>query len=167
MAQIDSIQEREFEKLDFIDPELLLKRGELTVAAILNRHTSVSYLTGKERKKLLESHHAACFAIMLPSSSGKISLCMVENTDFDCVLRGIDDDGKVVFRPVQLKQLVSHQYNAHADFQAEIDKLKKYAPGLAVCFWLNRDVKINLSDLRLDGLRIEQLWFIGASPAGD
>lgn len=131
-------------------------------------------LTGQQRKRYLEKHHAACLAIMIghmANSCAKITVCtegINENADFDCVIKAVEHEGGiVVYKPVELKLLPSHQVRTSIEIQAEIDKLKKYGPDAMVSYWINRDTKIEFHKLRFDKLKIQQLWFIGGSPLGE
>jgi len=141
-----------------------------TVVKILQKHESVKHLTGQKRTEYLEKHHAACLAIMIGQMigpCGEVTVCVREDEDFDCVLRSIEDGGKTVYRPFQLKQLPSHKFNQYAQIQVEIDKLKKYGTNLAVSFWINRDLTIEFQKLKFTELNIQQLWFLGGSSVGE
>ena len=167
---MDAIRKRVLSKLNYIKPELLRRSVVPTVVKILQKNVSANHLSGQQRKEYLEKHHAACLAIMMGQiigQCGEVTVCVREDEDFDCVLRSIEDGCKAVYRPFQLKQLPSHTMNQCAKIQAEIDKLKKYGTNLAVSFWINRDVTIEFQKLKLDGVNIQQLWFLGGSSVGE
>jgi hypothetical protein len=99
-----------------------------------------------------------------------VKVAFHEAADFDCVLRAIDPERGTVYKPVQLKQLPSHQVNAEADLQRLIDQLKvKYRDpeNLMVAIWINRDGNLIFEKLDFEGLNIEQLWFFGDAVSGE
>lgn len=168
---MDAILQRKLAGLgEYENPKALLGKILPTVEAILKQTDQAKFLTDRQKKKYLEKYQAAFLAFMVGQSVGSratVTVCTEEDDDFDCVIKAIEPDGKTVFRPFQLKQLPSHQVNQHVEIQTEVDKLKKYSSDLAVAFWINRDIKIELSQLRLAGLKIQQLWFFGDSQTGE
>jgi hypothetical protein len=164
---MNAIQRRQLEKLNYVDPESLLVTVRPTVVKILNDQETVK----REKKENLEQHHAACLGIVMGQMTNlcaKITICVKESEDYDCVLKTVEhDSGNVIYRPVQLKMLPNRQVLASANVQDEIDKLKKYEPDVMVSFWINRDIKIEYHKLRFDKLRLQQLWFIGVLPSGE
>jgi hypothetical protein len=172
MQKMDSISYRRFASFEYVDPENLLKKLLPIVESIQQGTELAKNLNSHQLKIILEQYQAALFAYILGQNKHSIravSVCIKENDDcikededFDCVIKTLDPDGKIVFRPVQLKEFSNHDPKK-AEIQSEINKLKKYSHGLAVVFWMNRDVKIDLSQINLSGLKIEQLWFMGES----
>ena len=166
---VNAILKRQLAGLgEYVDPKALLDEILPTIEQILKQTSQAKLLTDQQRNKYLEKFQAAFLAFMLKQASrnrAEITVCVKESVDFDCVLKAIELDGKIVFRPVQLKELPSH--HQFTKIQEEIDKLEKYTPGLAVAFWINRDIKFDLSELRFYRLKIQQLWFFGDSPTGE
>jgi hypothetical protein len=52
-------------------------------------------------------------------------------------------------------------------FSTEQLKIKNYSSDLCVVFWINRNVKIDLSKLDFSGLKIQQLWFMGDTASSE
>jgi hypothetical protein len=171
--RIDKILERRLAALQYCDPETLLQDVLPTVQAILQKPDFCKSLPPKKRKECLEKYQAAFLGFMMKHSmrdAAVVTVCLHESEDFDCVLKGmLNHNGKIAYKPVQLKQLPSHKVNKQADIQKEIIKLQKYgsSPTLSVAFWINRDIKLDLSRLVFDSLSVEQLWFFGESTTGD
>ena len=176
--RIDPILERRLAALRYSDPETLLHEVLPTIQAILQKPDLAKGISGKERKACLEKYQAAFLGFMMKHSMRSIAVvtvCVQESNefdkidDFDCVLKAVIHGGETAYKPVQLKQLPSHEVNARTEIQTEIDKLQKYgsSPTLVVAFWINRDTKLDLGKLNFDNLKIEQLWFFGDSPRGD
>ena len=167
---MDKIQRRQLESLRYVTPEELGREVAPFVEVIIRNPEAVKHFSRKIG--FLERYQAAQLAFMFKhgaTSTADVTVCVLEKDDFDCVLKFIPESGEVVYKPVQLKQLPSHKLNANADIQAEINKLRRYgcSPDLLVAFWINRDVKFDLSRLDLNGLGIEQLWFLGDNPSGE
>ena len=167
---MNAIQKRQLASLIYVTPEYLELSVRPTVVAILQKSEKVKHLSGDQKKKYLEKHHAANLGLMFKhgaSSTADVTVCVHEQDDFDCVLKLVHATKGVAYKPVQLKQ-VPYNVNGHADIQTEINKLKKYTSSseLMVAFWINRDVKFDLRDLDFDGLGIEQLYFLGVKPSG-
>ncbi len=161
---MDAISYRRFASLEYVDPENLLKELLPTIELIQQ-----GAFNGGQRKAIVEKYQAALFAYILGQNNRfrpVISVCIKEDDDFDCVIKAVEPDGHTVFRPVQLKEF-SNRNPKGSKIQAEIDKLKKYSSGLSVVFWVNRDVKIDLSKLDFSDLKIQQLWFMGDSSSGE
>lgn len=76
-------------------------------------------------------------------------------------------DGGLVYKPIQLKELVSENRNSQSSLQRLIEKIaKKYTalPDqeiLVVAIYINRATTIRFQELRIPKMRVEQLWFYG------
>jgi hypothetical protein len=171
---MNSILRRHLASLPYLAPEDLL-HALLPIAKVILQQPdtdSAKQLNGKQKKRHLEEYQAACLAFMIKHLTGRpteVAVDVPDYSEYDCVLKSVTEDGSIAYRPVQLKQLPSHEVNRDADLQSEINKLKKYVDSddLLVAFWINRDVKLDLRLLKFEGLKIEQLWFIGDDPRGD
>jgi hypothetical protein len=163
---MDPISYRRFASFEYVDPENLLKeKGFLPTVELIQQGT----FNGHRRKTVAEKYQAALFAYILGQNNQfrpAISVCIKEDDDFDCVIRAVKPNGEIDFRTVQLKEF-SNRDPKNLEIQIEIDKLKKYSSGLLVVFWINRDVKIVFSKLDFSGLKIQQLWFMGETSAGE
>ena len=81
------------------------------VEAILKQADQANFLNDRQKKQCLERYQAAFLAMMIGLSAGSrgaVSVCVKEDDDFDCVIKAVEVDGKVVFKPFQLKHLPSH-----------------------------------------------------------
>ena len=169
--RMSPIDKRRFAALVYLEPEELLRSIMPNVIGILQKQESVADLPAQKKKEFLEKHQAGFFAFMMKHVGGehaRITVCVNETDDFDCILKGETERG-TVYKPVQLKQLPSHQENEDIDLQRVIDQLKiKYptSTSLVVVIWINRDIKLDFKDLTFEGLAIEQLWLLGDSGTG-
>jgi hypothetical protein len=160
-----------YQSLSFDDPEDLLNRIMPEVTGILQNPISVSHLDHRAKKLIMEQYQGAYMAMLVKCCScelTKVSVCVAENEDYDCVIRGEMPTGDIVFKQVQLKHLPSHEVNQDVALQEIISKLAKYnsSSELMVAIWINRDVRFNLTDLDFTGLTFEQLWLFGDSTSG-
>ena len=169
---MNPILKRRLAALNYQDPEAMLRRLMPIIVGILQKPETVAHLSGKQKNDFLEEHQAAFLAFMMKHIAGRharVTVCVEELDDFDCIIKG--EIGKdTVYKPVQLKQLPSHEVNDDVELQEIIDKLKrKYptSPDLVVAIWINRDIKLDFTLLRFDGLKIEQLWFFGDGVTGE
>lgn len=169
---MDPILCRRLASLTYGDPETLVNAIQPNIQILLQNPALAKEIKPQDRKVCLEKYQAAFLAFIMQQSMksvAKISVAFHETDDFDCVLRAQIHNGETIYKPVQLKQLPSHELNRSADVQTQIDKLQKYAssPALVVALWINRDIKLNLSTLNFSNLTIEQLWFFGDTPNGE
>jgi hypothetical protein len=170
---VDPILYRQLASLTYVEPEELLRSIMPLVVATLQKPETVTHLTPRQKKEYLEKHQAAFLAFMwkhIAAPLAEVTVCVKEAVDFDCVIKGVMASGETVYKPVQLKQLPSHEVNLNADLQTTIDRLKKkYASStdLVVGIWLNRDINLDFARLDFSGLRIEQLWLFGDSVSGE
>jgi len=158
--QVNAIQRRQVRALHYLTPEELGYDIIPVAESIIENREAARHLTGKQRKEYLEKYQAALLAFMFKygaRSIADVTVCVLEDSDFDCILRLIHNGKDAVYKPVQLKQLVNHDQNDHVEVQTEINKLKKYnsSHDLFVSIWVNRDVAFDLSHLDFNGLRIE------------
>ena len=69
-----------------------------------------------------------------------------------------------------MKELVTEKINPKANLQTEINKLQKYVDSnnLCVSIYLNKEVRIEFSNLEIPKLNIKELWLFGSkSPDQD
>jgi hypothetical protein len=172
--RMDPIFKRQLARLEYMDPEVWLRKIMPTVEGILQRPETVKHLTAREKNAFLQKHQAGFLGLLVKRNTElldvQISLAFGEIADSDCVLRAVDPIKGTAYKLVQLKQLPSHAVNADAHLQALIDRLKgKYhdAANLIVAIWVNRDIKLRFEELDFTGLDIEQLWFFGDAVSGE
>ncbi len=171
---MDQIFERQLARLDYVDPEDLLRDIMPTVVAILQQPDTMKHLSAREKTTYLEKHQAGFLGLLtkrnVEGMDVQISVAFKEAADFDCVLRAIDHVKGVSHKLVQLKQLPSHEVNPRADLQTLVNRLKvKYGASrdLIVAIWINRDINLVFEELDFTGLKIEQLWFFGDAISGE
>jgi len=123
-------------------------------------------------KKYFEEYQSALFTYGL--SQGAISYHWEysygesQNREFDCAIRCElpQEDGGVVVKPVQLKELPPDVVNPQVSLQDLINSLVKYTAQageemLAVAIFCNRGSSINFKKLTIPPLQIAQLWIYG------
>ena len=170
---MNAIQKRQLAKLDYIDPEELLRGIMPVMVQLLQQPETMKHLSGKQRKEFFEKHQAGFLAFMMKHITGSqadVKVCFTENEDYDCVIRAAMVGHETAYKHVQLKQLSSHPADKKPNLQAIIDDLKntyRGSPDLVVGIWINRDSDLDLSQLNFEGLNIEQLWFFGDSLSGE
>src|SRR5205085_3467076 len=126
----------------------------------LNYHART--LRTHKLRKHGEGRQAALFCYgMSRVVRSKVSFAHVEREDFDIVAK-YEDDGEENFIPVQLKEWTPDFLPSPQPLQVELDKLTKYgdASGLVVAFHLNRETRVELSELTYPR-NIGELWFCG------
>jgi hypothetical protein len=168
---MDKILKKQLAALNYIEPEELGRNIMSTVIGILQKPETVSHLSDKEKNVFLEKHQAGFLAFMYKYFSGSratVTVCVTELQDFDCVIKGVMEEGDIVYKRVQLKQLANHEKSKN--LQAIIDKLKSQYPtssDLVVAIWINRDINLEFERLDFNGLNIQQLWLFGDSILGE
>lgn len=161
-----SIALRRWSKLQFKDPTALLNAlRPLQIAVALSAlPAKTKALRGSKQKTHREIWQAALFshgmseALSFPS----LEFAMVEEEDYDCVVRWIDADTEN-YAPVQLKEVVPAELNPAATIESEIAKLTKYAtsPDLVVALFMNRAGRLYLRSIKVPTLPVGQLWLFG------
>jgi hypothetical protein len=171
---MDAIYQRQLARLNYVNPEDLLREIMPTVVAILQRPETVQHLSRREQNALLEKHQAGFLGLFTKRIAERVNVevkvAFKEEADFDCVLRAIAPGMPISYKPVQLKQLPSHETNAGATLQDLIEGLKRTYPAstdLVVGVWINRNVNLLFEELDFTGLRIEQLWFFADAIWGE
>jgi uncharacterized iron-regulated protein len=123
---VNPILKRRLASLTYEEPEAMLQRLMPIVVGILQKPETVSHLSAKQKNDSLEEYQAAFLAFMMKHIAGrhaKVTVCVKELDDFDCIIKGeIGDD--IVYKPVQLKQLPNHKVNNAVELQEIIDKIR-------------------------------------------
>lgn len=159
---------REWKTLNYIDPKrVLISLREIAQTLSLSdlRYHAASLRT-HELRPYGEGRQAALFCYgMSQAMNRRVDFAMVEVQDYDAVARFADNQGALVFAPVQLKEWVPDFLNPSATLQNELDKLDKYVDSedLVVAVHMNRTTTIHLSELILPKGRIGELWLYGGA----
>ena len=159
---------REWQTLNYIDPtRVLIGLGAIAQTLPLN---NLGYYAASLRTRELrpygEARQAALFCYGMSRAMNRhVDFAMVEAQDYDAVARFADNQGALVFAPVQLKEWVPGFLNPSATLQKELDKLDKYVDSedLVVAIFMNRTTTIHLSELILPRGRIGELWLYGGA----
>ena len=134
---------------------------------------SVSHWTAQPLKKYKEQEQAAlfCYCVNQLGRVGEpfeVAMAPRRDADYDCVIRQKGSEGLYEFKPVQLKEWVNQEVNPTATLQGLLDKLRaKYrvSKRLLVAVYINRDVVIDLGQVKIQPLTVEQVWLYGVSRA--
>jgi len=171
---MDAIYQRQLARLDFVDPEELLRENMPLVEGILQKPETVQHLSRREKNAILEKHQAGYLPLLMKRNSERqgveVKVAFKEAADFDCVLRAVDPAKGTAYKPIQLKHLPSEEVSPDATLQRLIDGFKaKYRDpeNLVVAIWINRNIKLIFEELDFTGLTVEQLWFFGDAVSGD
>jgi hypothetical protein len=159
------VADNEFATFEYKIPETLLLENAEKVRLLIQHRDKCGHIPGAERKKLLERYQGGLLGFLIQKMSGPfagVAVAMHEDSDFDCIIRGIIEN-KIVYRRVQLKQVPCHQLNPTVTLHEVIGIASKYgdAPDLIVAIWINRDVNFKLADIDITHLQIGQLFLIG------
>lgn len=88
---MDAIFQRQVARLNYVDPEELLREIMPTVMAILRHPETVTHLSDREKGAFLQKHQAGFLALLTKrhaeGQSVEVKLAYQEIADFDCVLR--------------------------------------------------------------------------------
>lgn len=156
-----------WKNLRFLDPErVLIGLHDIAKMYPLNSFPyEFSSLRRRDVRHFGEGRQAALFCFAMSKVVGvPVWFAQTEASDYDIVTRFRRNDVDH-YAPVQLKELVPARVNAASSLQGELDKLSKYVDSadLIVAFHVNRDVRLEPSDLRLPRGAIAQLWLYAAT----
>ena len=121
-------------------------------------------------KKYHEEFQAALFAYGLSQKGACYpwEYCYGERADHDCAVRCHipEAEGGLIYKAVQLKELVPGELDPQSSLQAIINSLAKYTAkpaeeSLVVAIYINRKTCINFQELSIPKLQIQQLWLYG------
>ncbi|STQ89486.1 hypothetical protein [Iodobacter fluviatilis] len=158
---------REWEKLQFIDPEraLIALRKFATTQSLYELPYEIASLRKRELRPFGESRQCALFCQGLSHIMGrKVVYAQYEHADYDFVAR-FEKDEVLHYAPIQMKELVPEELNPHANLQSELNKLEKYADSkdLVIAIHINRAATVHLSKLVMPRTSLGALWFFGAN----
>lgn len=158
---------RQWQKLEYYNPEtVLIRLRDFEQAHPLDELPyCVSSLRTNSLKTYRERRQCAlfCYAISQLFKLDVRFACS-EQSDTDFVGR-YELPGEVHYVPIQIKELVPNEVRSDASLQTEINKLSKYADSkdLVIAFHLNRDERIDFSEIDFSAAQVKQLWFFGAT----
>lgn len=185
MVITDKIELRLLQKRTWIKPEAGLRKLQMLdcFSKILPKAGGSKSWRKEPFKKYFEEFQAALFSYGLqqhaPSYRWEYSYGAVKSErksckspsdqEWDCFIRCElpPKDGGLVYKPIQLKELISKDRNAQSSLQRLIEKIaKKYTalPGqemLVVAIYINCATTIRFPELRIPKMHVEQLWFYG------
>jgi len=122
----DQIRLREWSRFVFHDPEKLIRRFnelERFVADSLISDSEKALRTN-ELKTIRETRQAALFALGLRewARNASVEISATEDSDYDAVFKSRDDD-RLIYTPVQLKEVVPERWNNTASIDSILKKL--------------------------------------------
>lgn len=124
----DQIRLREWSRLEFRDPDELIRRFIALEKLIVDSSISdrEKALRTNELKTIRETRQAALFALGLRRWAGNdsVEIAATEDWDYDAVFRR-REDGFMSYTPVQLKEVVAERWNKTASIDAILKKLVK------------------------------------------
>ncbi len=154
-------------KLNFVDPKTILPRLREIQVLVANSdlNENIKDLRTNKLKKYREGWEAALFCYGM----GKIMNTTVyvtphEESDFDAIALRFEN-GEQKYTPIQIKELVPRSLNPKSELNDEIKKLSKYSSSkdCVVVIHINRDGRLELSDVEVPKLKIGGLWLLGAT----
>ena len=160
------IRIREFEKLAYLDPKVVLaqlRKIELEVAKS-NLSPKTRNLRTNILKRDRESREGALFCYGMSGRLGTtVYFSPVEAQDYDLVTRWVSGDCRH-FAPVQIKEVVPAHLNQEASIQKTIDALDKYSDSkdLTVVVHLNQVCHFDPGELQVPNLCLAGLWIFGS-----
>jgi hypothetical protein len=160
---------RQWYSLTYLDPEPVLVRLRAFQHQIAGQttDTKVANLRTRRLRPYSEARQAALLAYLLGQAiSRKVGFAMFEEADHDAVFRWHDGE-RLIFAPVQLKELVPEQTNAAASVEALFEKIASElvdSADLVVGIYVNRRVRFDPGQLpSRDRMRVGEVWCYGAA----
>lgn len=167
MKQDDIIKIREWERLKYYDPVIILKHlrilNNLTVESALPK--KVKTLRLNDLKKHREGRDAALFCLGMSKVQGTmVFFALLEDQDYDFVTRWKDGD-ETIYTPVQLKEVVPESLNPNSTVNAALAKLTKYAGSnrTVVALLVNREIHLELNSIQFPTVPLGGIWLYGAA----
>ena len=154
-------------KLKFVDPKTILPqlRAIQELVAVSDLNKKMKDLRTNKLKKHREGWEAALFCYGISKlMNSTVYVTPHEDSDFDAIALRIEN-GVQRYTPIQIKELVPKSLNPNSELNEEIKKLSKYtgSKDCVVVIHLNRDEKLELSDVEVPKLQIGGLWLLGAT----
>jgi hypothetical protein len=166
MEQNDQIQMREWDRLRYYDPTIVLtKLGRLNNrVAESSLPKNVKTLRRNDMKKYREGRDAALFCLGMTKVIGTtVFFACLEAQDYDFVTRWNNGDD-TIYTPVQLKEVVSESLNPNSDLNDTLAKLTKYSGSdrTVVALRVNRRIHLELNSIQFPKMSWGGIWLYGA-----
>ena len=157
----------EWTKYKYFDPEVVLPKLQGVRIALTNSDTPdrIRNLRTNPLGGLRENWDAAIFCQLLRLALGlEIYFSVEEASDFDSIFTWTVGSTQF-YSPIQLKELVPKKTNSDATLRSIIHSLKKYKDShdLIVGIKLNREERIDFSELDFSGVGVSEIWCFGAT----
>ena len=163
----DSIRTRDWSKLRYYDPAIILRyfrEIELGIAD-LNIDERVRTLRTNMLKPHREGREAAllCHGIGSAVLNTTVYFARSEESDYDFISLWITDVTQH-YSPVQIKEYVPSDINPYLDLNKLISSLQKYSDSrdLTVGIHMNREGTIDIPKIIIPQLNIRELWLFGS-----
>ena len=164
---MDQAELNKIRKLKPLDPEEVLRK--LRQLELSNDWQNLKapevHLRGNALKGVRECRIAALFCCGMSQRTGfRIQLYQHEESEYDFIATWLMGDTRHIV-PVQIKELVPEHLNSEITLQKIIDDLgKNYSsPDLHAVIFLNRNGKVDFSEINLSALNIAGLWLISCT----
>jgi len=167
MLLSNTIQLREWSRLDFLDPEPLLVEFRRIQNQFADADISpeVANLRTNPQKEDREVRQAALFSFGMGCRLGvKVGFAPLEASDYDFVTMW-ESDSTTHFCPVQLKELVPDSYNSETSVVRLLEKIRKKYPtsnNTVVAIYLNRIGVFVPDSIAIPELNVGGLYFFGS-----
>ena len=158
---------REWSTLSYLDPEKLLSGLQAIELEfpLSELPYEVSSLRKRNLRKFGEARQCALFCFLMSKVKGfKVEFAHTEKCDYDCIARYMES-GTYNYVPIQMKEYVPENVNLKSDLESILASLTKYknSSNLVVAIYLNRNFKLDLSELELPKLNLAEIWIFGSS----
>jgi len=167
MEQNDLIQMREWERLKYYDPSIVLTdlRRLDHLAAESSLPKNVKTLRRNDLKKYREGRDAALFCLGMTKVQGTtVFFARFEAQDYDFVTLWQNGD-EAIYTPVQLKEVVPESLNPNSNVNDTLAKLTKYSGSdrTVVALRVNRKIHLDFSSIQFPNIRLGGIWLYGAA----
>jgi hypothetical protein len=167
MGQNDLIQMREWERLKYYDPSIMLKslRELDDLAAASSLPENVKTLRRNNLKKYREGRDAALFCLGMTKVEGTtVFFALLEAQDYDFVARRQNGD-EDIYTPVQLKEVVPESLNPDSTVNDALAKLAKYQGSnrTVVALRINRRINLEFNSIQIPKIYLGGIWLYGAA----
>ncbi|MCX5855718.1 MAG: hypothetical protein NTZ24_14305 [Deltaproteobacteria bacterium] len=163
----DLIQMREWERLKYYDPFIILThlRRLNNLAAESSLPKNVKTLRRNDLKEYREGRDAALFCLgMTKVLCTTVFFARLEAQDYDFVTRWQNVD-ETIYTPVQLKEVVPESLNPNSNVNDTLAKIIKYSGSdrTVVALRVNREIHLELNSIQFPKMRLGGIWLYGAA----
>jgi len=163
----DLIQMREWDRLKYYDPSIVLadlgKLDHLTAESSLPKN--VKTLRRNNLKEYREGRDAALFCLGMSKVQGTtVFFARFEAQDYDFVTLW-QDGSETIYTPVQLKEVVPESLNPNSNVNSTLAKLTKYSGfnRTVVALRVNRNIHLEFNSIQVPTMRLGGIWLYGAA----